>query len=72
MSAGSAARAPVIPLLVLHDAVAEEGLYFALRWSTNYRIAARYLGERRAAVEAGVRAGRRHDGAVKGGGANDR
>ena len=45
----------MIPLLVLHDAVAEEGLFFALRWSTNYRIAARYLGERRVAVEAGVR-----------------
>jgi alpha-galactosidase len=53
--AQSAARAPVIPLLVLHDATADEGLFFGLRWSTNYRITARYLGERRVGVEAGVR-----------------
>ena len=53
--AQSAARAPVIPLLVLHDATADEGLFFALRWSTNYRVTARYLGERRVGVEAGVR-----------------
>jgi alpha-galactosidase len=53
--AQSAARAPVIPLLVLHDAARDEGLTFALRWSTNYRITARSLGDRRVGVEAGVR-----------------
>ena len=53
--AQSAARAPVVPLLVLHDATNAEGLFFGLRWSVNYRIAVRAIGDRRVAVEAGVR-----------------
>ena len=53
--AQSAARAPVIPMLVLHDAAHSEGLIFALRWSANYRITARSLGDRSVGVEAGVR-----------------
>ncbi|HEX2187149.1 MAG TPA: glycoside hydrolase family 36 protein, partial [Chloroflexota bacterium] len=53
--AQSAARAPVVPLLILHDVTADEGLFFGLRWSANYRITARYLGERRVGVEAGIR-----------------
>ncbi|HEV2123705.1 MAG TPA: alpha-galactosidase [Chloroflexota bacterium] len=53
--AQSAARAPVVPLLILHDAANDEGLLFALRWSTNYRIKARSLRAGRVGVEAGVR-----------------
>ena len=53
--AQSAARAPVVPLLVLHDAANAEGLFFGLRWSVNYRILARAIGDRRVAIEAGVR-----------------
>jgi alpha-galactosidase len=53
--AQSAARAPVIPLLVLHDAAGDEGLFFGLRWTSNYRITVRSLGDRRVGVEAGVR-----------------
>ncbi|MBI3974167.1 MAG: alpha-galactosidase [Chloroflexi bacterium] len=53
--AQSAARAPVIPLLILHDAAQEEGLFLGLRWTTNYVITARSLGDRRVAVAAGVR-----------------
>ncbi|HEU5314867.1 MAG TPA: glycoside hydrolase family 36 protein, partial [Chloroflexota bacterium] len=53
--AQSAARAPVVPLLVLHDAANAEGLFLGLRWSVNYRIVARSVGDRRVALEAGVR-----------------
>jgi alpha-galactosidase len=53
--AQSAARAPVVPLLLLHDATNDEGLFLALRWSANYRIAVHAIGDRRVAVEAGVR-----------------
>lgn len=53
--AQSAARAPVVPLLVLHDATGDEGAFFALRWSTNYLVKASSLGDRRVAIQAGVR-----------------
>jgi alpha-galactosidase len=53
--AQSAARAPVVPLLVLHDAANAEGLFLGLRWTVNYRIVARAVGDRRVAHEAGVR-----------------
>ena len=41
--------------MVLHDATNAEGLFLGLRWSVNYRIAVRSIGDRRVAVEAGVR-----------------